>query len=85
MGIGTLKLMTELMVGSGPAALGAVCTDVRAEAAIGGTIDFSKKSMYAFLTGSKPGETRPRRPRTFNSTLNSEKSTTAELSSKPII
>ena len=45
LGIGTLKLITELMVGSEPVGPGTVCTEDRADAATGGTIDLSKKSM----------------------------------------
>jgi len=45
MGIGTLKLMTELIVGSDPE--GPDCVEIlsRAEAAIGGTIDLVKNSI----------------------------------------
>ena len=45
MGIGTLKLITELIVGFAPAGPGLVEIEERAYAAIGGTIDLSKKSM----------------------------------------
>jgi len=54
--MGTLKLITELIVGLAPAGPGLVWIEESACAAIGGTIDLSKKSMYAFFTGSKPGD-----------------------------
>jgi len=43
--MGTLKLTTEFIVGFAPDGPGCVEIVSRAEAAIGGTIDLSKKSM----------------------------------------
>ena len=83
--MGTLKLMTELIVGFSPDGPGWVRTVSRAEAAIGGTIDLSMNSIYAFLTGSRPGETKPLRPSTFISTRYSSNFTTAESSRIAII